>query len=187
MSFERKVTLTETAIGGPALANLGDTRLGLAWVGNEAAQRLNVATSVEGRLFDGKVILGEAAIDSPALTFGGGRAWLGWTAKEATQRLNVISSPDLSQWSFTPKVTLAQSSPYGPALAYAMNLLFIAWADLDQRLHIPAIWDSDSHGADHWFAKFCPPTVANGRVYLATFEDPAQQPAPNALEVWGLP
>jgi len=50
-----------------------------------------------------------------------------------------------------------------------------------------AIWDSDSHGADHWFAKFCPPTVANGRVYLATFEDPAQQPAPNALEVWGLP
>ncbi len=35
------------------------------------------------------------------------------------------------------------------------------------------------------FAKFCPPTVANGKVYLATFSDPATQAA-NHLVVYGL-
>jgi hypothetical protein len=76
------------------------------------------------------------------------------------------------------------SIPKGNANAGTVKGRFLAFPAADITT---AIWDSDSHGGDHWFAKFCPPTVANGRVYLATFEDPGPQPAPNALEVWGLP
>ncbi len=36
------------------------------------------------------------------------------------------------------------------------------------------------------FAKFCPPTVANGKVYVPTFSDPLTT-APNHLVVYGLP
>jgi hypothetical protein len=62
------------------------------------------------------------------------------------------------------------------------------------------IWDSESTGRDNdhlgQFAKFCPPTVANGKVYVATFQqevvlatgahikaEPGDQPA---LVIYGL-
>lgn len=48
------------------------------------------------------------------------------------------------------------------------------------------IWNSEQEaGRDRvgMFAKFCPPVVANGRVYLATF---AKAGAPNKLVVYGL-
>jgi hypothetical protein len=171
MSFERTSVLGETAIGGPALASLGDARLGLAWTGNEPAQRVNVATSVDGRGFDGKVVLGETAIDGPALAFGAGRAYLGWTGNEPARRLNVISSPDLSAWSFAPKVTLELSSPFGPALAYGAGRLLIAWADPAHRLHVMSSADgstfADRVALDH-FATAAPALAfLDGRLLLA--------------------
>lgn len=39
------------------------------------------------------------------------------------------------------------------------------------------------------FAKFCPPVVANGKLYMATFAEPAkagQTGRPNSLAIYGL-
>ncbi len=49
------------------------------------------------------------------------------------------------------------------------------------------LWNSQQNSArDHvgMFAKFCPPVVANGKIYLATFQDPATHK--NKLVVYGL-
>lgn len=54
------------------------------------------------------------------------------------------------------------------------------------------LWNSEQEsGRDRvgMFAKFCPPVVANGRVYMATFAEPAKSgksAAPNKLVVYGL-
>jgi outer membrane protein assembly factor BamB len=49
----------------------------------------------------------------------------------------------------------------------------------------PELWDSESTGnaRDHLgqFAKFCPPTVANGKVYVATFQQEIITPAKRHL------
>jgi len=52
------------------------------------------------------------------------------------------------------------------------------------------LWDSEQNaGRDRlgMFAKFCPPVVANGKVYVATFAPPVGAPAgPGKLVVYGL-
>ncbi len=54
------------------------------------------------------------------------------------------------------------------------------------------LWNSEQAGGRDrlgMFAKFCPPVVANGKLYMATFADPApagQPVAPNKLVVYGL-
>ena len=55
------------------------------------------------------------------------------------------------------------------------------------------LWNSDMNPADQlgYFAKFCPPTVANGRVYMASFAPEtgypaAVQTAPAHIVVYGL-
>jgi hypothetical protein len=54
------------------------------------------------------------------------------------------------------------------------------------------LWNSEQEGARDrlgMFAKFCPPVVANGKLYMATFADPASSgrpPVPNKLVVYGL-
>jgi hypothetical protein len=65
----------------------------------------------------------------------------------------------------------------------------------------PELWDSERNAADGvgMFAKFCPPTVADGKVFLATFaeefvdgngihrvKDPNQGGLRPALAVYGL-
>jgi outer membrane protein assembly factor BamB len=52
------------------------------------------------------------------------------------------------------------------------------------------LWSTDKKGSEELFdfAKFCPPTVANGKVYLATFSDKLNVygllPTPTALPPW---
>jgi outer membrane protein assembly factor BamB len=54
------------------------------------------------------------------------------------------------------------------------------------------LWNSNRNGARDklgMFAKFCPPVVANGKVYVATFAEPAkagQAAHPNKLVVYGI-
>ncbi len=60
-------------------------------------------------------------------------------------------------------------------------------ADVEKEL-----WNSNQdESRDHlgMFAKFCPPVVANGKVYMATFAEPAkagQPQRPNMLVIYGL-
>lgn len=55
------------------------------------------------------------------------------------------------------------------------------------------LWNSEMNPADKLgnFAKFCPPTVVNGRVYVATFAEETGYPAavqlgPAHIVVYGL-
>ena len=55
------------------------------------------------------------------------------------------------------------------------------------------LWNSEMNPADRlgYFAKFCPPTVVNGRVYMATFAPETGYPAavqtgPAHIVVYGL-
>jgi hypothetical protein len=140
-SLFSKVVLTETAIGGPAVANTNDGQIALAWTGNEALRRLNIAVSADGRQFTGKVTLEETSLDGPAIAFGNGRLFLGWTGPDVGQRVNVSSSAD--QATFQNKVTLNESSPFGPALAFGGGRLFLAWVGREaiQRLNVMSSTD----------------------------------------------
>ncbi len=129
-----RTTLVDTAIGGPALANINDTLLALAWTGTDGSHHLNVEASSDGYNFAGKVILGETSIDGPGLVFGNGKVFLAWTGTDSAHHLNVISSPDCHN--FSNKVTLGETSHYGPALAFGNGTLYLAWTGTDSRLNV---------------------------------------------------
>jgi hypothetical protein len=140
-SIAGKVTLVETAIGSPAVANIDDRQLALAWTGNEALRRLNLAVSVDGRQFTGKMTLTDTSLEGPALTFGNGRLFLGWTGPDVGTHVNVSSSADFQ--TFQNKVVLNESSPFGPALASANGRIFLAWTGREalQRLNVMSSTD----------------------------------------------
>jgi hypothetical protein len=147
LSFERKVTLDETALGGPALAALGDGRLALAWTGTDAAHHVNVATTADGRAFAGTVTLKETSIDGPALAVLGGRTFLAWAGRDAGHRLNVASSPDPAA-GFGRPVTLAASSAHSPALAAFLGRLVLAWTAADGRIHVVSSSDGTAFAGE---------------------------------------
>jgi hypothetical protein len=140
-SIRGKVTLVETAIGGPAVANINDTQLALAWTGNEALQRLNVAVTVDAKQITGKVTLTDSSMDGPALAFGNGRLFLGWTGPDVGQHVNVSSSTDFN--TFPNKIVLNESSPFGPALTFGNGRVFLAWVGREalQRLNVMSSTD----------------------------------------------
>ncbi len=136
-----KVTLGDTALGAPALANVHDAQLALAWTGTDSQHRLNVMSSPDGRSFGGKVTLGETSIDGPALAFGGGRLFLAWTGTDGPHHLNVLSSADGQH--FVNKVTLGETSPAGPALAFGNGRLFLAWTGTDSAHSLNVLSSTD--------------------------------------------
>ena len=88
-----------------------------------------------------QVILGESAVDGPALAASTTALYLGWTGTD--QRLNV--SPNAVN--FTGKTTLEERSLVGPALAFAPiggGRLFMAWAGTDARLNVMSSLDARS-------------------------------------------
>ena len=120
---QNKVILPETAVGAPALANVSDVLLAVAWTGTDAAHHLNVASAADGHTFGGKVVLNETSIDGPGLAAGDGRIFFAWTGTDASHHVNVIASSDLQR--FGNKVTLNETSPYGPALAFGNSRLYL--------------------------------------------------------------
>ena len=135
-----KVTLPERAIAGPALANLNDTQLALAWTGTD--QNLNVDISQDGRSFGNKVTLSERSSHAPAAAFGSGRLFLAWTGTD--HNLNVISATE--NLTFSDKITLSEGSTSAPALAFGYGRLHMAWTDSHQRLNIIASADGITWG-----------------------------------------
>jgi C1A family cysteine protease len=129
-AYSDKVILPEEAIGAPALANISDSKLVVAWTGTDSSHHLNVECSRDaGKTFTGKVILGETSIDGPSLTVANGKLFLAWTGTDSSGHLNVNQSTDCA--TFTNKVTLSESSHYGPALAYGNGKLYMAWVGTD--------------------------------------------------------
>ncbi|MDP9350150.1 MAG: hypothetical protein M3P51_01195 [Chloroflexota bacterium] len=131
----KKRVLPEMALGAPALASFEDVALVLAWTGTD--RRLNVARSPDGRSFLGKITLDETSLDGPALTCGSGLTYRAWTGTRYPNHLNILSSPDLQDFRniastpevrFGGRVTLDNTSPYGPALAFGNGRVYVAWA-----------------------------------------------------------
>jgi hypothetical protein len=139
-----KVTLPERAIEGPALANLNDTQLALAWTGDDPHHSLNVDISQDGRSFGNKVTLAETSPHGPAAAFGNGRLFLAWTGTDPGHHLNVISATE--NLTFSGKITLSEGSTSAPALAFGFGRLYMAWTDSQQRLNIIASADGITWG-----------------------------------------
>ncbi len=166
-----KTVVPEEAIGTPALANLNDTILALAWTGIDSNHHLNVA-SARGNwsTFGGKVILGETSFDGPGLAAGSGRVFIAWSGTDSAHHLNVLSSSDCVN--FGNKVTLGDTSSFGPSLAYAFNRLFIAWVgtDSNRSLNVMSSADGISWGNKVTLHENSDSAVglsfANGKLYL---------------------
>src|SRR6266516_1304554 len=123
----QKEVLQETAIGGPALMNMNDTNLSLAWTGTDPQHHLNVALSKDGLTFDRHATLSESSPFGPALAFGNGRLYLAWA--DTNHSLNVLSSID--GVNFTNKVTLGDTSVSAPALSFINGTLYLLWCGRD--------------------------------------------------------
>lgn len=150
--LSRKNILDEAAREGPGLCNIDGKSLALAWAGTDGAGlltdsggRLNVASSADGLHFGSKTVIpDEATRHAPSLAWDptSKTAFLAWTGLD--KALNVMSSPDLATWSH--KVVLRETSPYGPALVFGNGLLFLAWTGEDAALNVRAsanglVWD----------------------------------------------
>ena len=166
-----KRTLTDTAIGAPALANVNDTVLAIAWTGTDSSHHLNVMGSRdEDFSFGNKVILPETSFDGPGFCFGNGRAYLAWVGTDSEHHLNVVSSPDCQH--FSNKVTMADTSRFGPALAFGNGKVFIAWVGTDSGWSLNVMSSTDGvtwkdKVTLHESSDSAPSLAfANGRLYL---------------------
>jgi hypothetical protein len=152
-SFRGKKTFLETSYHAPALVS-HDGRLFLAWTGREAStgdEKLNIAKvtffgntaggfGIEG--LEGKVILGDASEQSPALASHNGRLFLAWKGA-GNDNLNLMFSEDNGA-SFRGKKTFLETSYHAPALVSHDGRLFLAWTGReastgDEKLNIAKV------------------------------------------------
>lgn len=139
------IVLSETAIGGPALANVypDASPLALGWTGTDPEHHLNVAYSDDGQAFSGKITLNETSIDGPGLAFGNGSAYIAWTGTDAQHRVNVGRAGNPLTLAGFQKATLNETSSHGPVLAFGNNLLYLAWVGTDAARSLNVISSSD--------------------------------------------
>ena len=133
------VSLVERSPAGPSLASHAG-RLFLACKGED--DRLNLILSInEGGSFQDKMTFNETSDDAPALTSHNGRLFLAWRGS-GNANLNVAKVALVGNTaggfsgSLEDKVTLAETSPMGPALASHAGRLFLAWKGEDDRLNL---------------------------------------------------
>lgn len=143
-----KVTLNDTAIGAPALANMDGQSLALAWAGTDSAHHLNVLLSRDGAYWASKIILPETSFDGPALAWGSGRLLLGWVGQDPGHHLNFLSSPDGQ--TFGNKATIPETSRFAPALAFGNGRFYVAWIGNDPNMSLNVMSSSDGQ---HWAGK----------------------------------
>lgn len=143
---EKKTVIEHSTTASPALADHKD-RLRVAWKGT-GNDNLNVATVQATDLYgrDGPggpegldgvegvkdvVTLGETSDAAPALASHKGRLFIAWKGSGNNQlNLGVLEKeegePD-SQLELRAKITLGDSSEYGPSLVSHAGRLFLAW------------------------------------------------------------
>jgi hypothetical protein len=98
-----------------------------------------------GNLPPGKKTLPESAIGGPVLANVDEYQPLAiaWTGTDLAHHLNVGRSSNPTTFAGFNKVTLNESSPYGPALAFGNNTLFLAWTGTDAMHSLNIISSSD--------------------------------------------
>jgi hypothetical protein len=140
--LSHKVTLPETALGGPAMINRNDQDFVLGWSGTDNPSHLNVIFSSDGLNWHNKVTLpNETTPNALALAFDvgappNGRAFIAWTGTDWSHSLNVMSTQDGALQNWSNKHTLNEQSNHGPALQMLNSRLFIAWTGTDSRLNV---------------------------------------------------
>ncbi len=145
--LSHKVTLGETALGGPAIINRNDHDLVLGWSGTDNPSHLNVILSADGLNWSSKVtIANETTPNAVALAFDGGappigRTFIGWTGTDSAHSLNIMSTEDATLHNWSNKHTLNEQSNSGPALQMFNGRLFLAWTGTDGRLNITSSGD----------------------------------------------
>lgn len=151
--IHHKSTLSETAIGSPALAAIDNSSLIIVWTGRDLEHHVNVATSDNGSSLTSKVTMNETSIDGPNLAFGNGIVLVSWTGSDRDHHLNVVSANDnnnndiIQSLNTSPNQrTLSETSNYGPALAFGNGLFFMAWTGADSEHSINII--SSNNGTD---------------------------------------
>ena len=129
-----KVTLSDTSPDAPSLWTsgvqppAGAPAAALAWIGSGSVQHLNVMTSTNGTSFGNKVTLSDSSFTTPSvLVVNSNIVVLAWTGKDSRHSLNVM----YDVYGARKKVTLKESSPYAPSLAYFNGQIWLAWTGAD--------------------------------------------------------
>jgi len=189
-TFINKVVLSNSSNFHPSLIDIG--QFCLAWTGRDAAQSLNTLAGVTTHGLSNKRTFGDTARGAPSLAKLGSTTFLGWTGNDPAGHVNVTHI--LGQPLPTTSPMLAPMGMPGGMLSISANGSEagsgIVWASLplqgDANQHVvPGIlraFDAENVARELWnshqnagrdevgnFAKFCPPTVADGKVYLGTF------------------
>jgi hypothetical protein len=137
--LSHKVTLGETALGGPAMIDRNEVDFVLGWSGTDDPSHLNVILSTDGLNWGNKfTIPNETTPNAVTLAFDGStnRTFIGWTGTDFFHSLNVMSSMDPSLRAWGNKHTLNEQSNHGPVLLMFNGRLFIAWTGTDSRLNV---------------------------------------------------
>jgi hypothetical protein len=144
--LSHKVTLGESALGGPALVKRKDHTLILGWSGSDfPSSHLNLMTSLDGLNWQNIVTIpNETTHNALSLAFDSnappnGRLFLAWTGTDS--HLNVMSSIDMAFQSWGNKNTLGETSGHGPAVVFVNGRLFLAWTGTDSRLNVVSSGD----------------------------------------------
>lgn len=175
--LSHKVTLGETALGGPAMINRNDHDLVLGWSGTDNPSHLNVIISSDGLNWANKVTIpNETTPNAVALAFDGsapptGRTFIGWTGTDGAHSLNVMSTQDATLQNWSNKHTLNEQSDHGPVLLFFNGRLFLAWTGTDNRLNIQSSADLGATWQNKVTLNETSPTepalaVFNGRLIL---------------------
>lgn len=134
-----KTTLTDSATGQPAFANLNNVGY-LAWTGTNNEHHLNVMQTLGTRIWFGKVTLEETSLSGPSITSMNGNLFLAWRGV-GNNRLNIMSSTDGKIWK--NKVTLNETSFSSPSIYSFNGKLFLAWTGTDNDRHVNIMQSAD--------------------------------------------
>jgi hypothetical protein len=190
ITFANKVILPNSSNFHPSLIDIG--QFCLAWTGLDAAQSLNTLTGATTHGVGNKRTFGDTARGAPSLAKLGPTTFLGWTGGDPAGHVNVthvlgqplpVTSPMLAPRGMPGGMlsVSADSNAAGSGIVWASLPL---QGDANQNV-VPGIlraFDAENVSRELWnshqnaarddvgnFAKFCPPTVADGKVYLGTF------------------
>lgn len=192
ITFTGKVILADNSDFHPSLIDIG--QFCLAWTGRDTAQSLNTLTGTATHGLGDKRTSRDTARGAPSLATLGPTTFLGWTGTDGDPAGHVNVAHVLGQPLPTTSPMLASMGMPGGMLSISANGSEagsgIVWASLplqgnaNQQV-VPGIlrafnaqnvaqelWNSHQNAARDEvgnFAKFCPPTVADGKVYLGTF------------------
>ena len=153
LKTNKKVTLTDTGVGGVGLAAFRG-RLYLAWTGTDQDNTLNLIYSANG--VDGwqRVTLPWAnSFVAPAIASNDdeSRLCIAWTGTDEGRHLNAMFSSDGN--SFGPVMTVEETSNSGlyltnnkPSPSSTVMGVMMSWAGTDSRVNTVAVFDGGTTG-----------------------------------------